>query len=97
MRVALDVNILFVGQCTQAEEHICPLQYVASLIWNRIWLKVMACGSASESDVNLVTTPTISVCKWDVLEFVCDSFASHFDWLIKNNQLSLANQATLVA
>lgn len=97
MKVALDVNILFVGQCTQAEEHICPLQYVASLIWNRIWLKVMACGSASESDVNLVTTPTISVCKWDVLEFVCDSFASHFDWLIKNNQLSLANQATLVA
>lgn len=77
---ALAVNIQFVGQW-QAEENLCPLVYVASLISNRLWLKVMACGSASESDVNLVTTPTISVCKWDLLEFVCDSFVSHFDWL----------------
>lgn len=79
------VALLFIGQCTQAEEHLCPLQYVASFISNWIWLNVMSCGSASESDVNLVTTSTISVCKWDVLEFVCDSFVSHFNWLIKNN------------
>ncbi len=56
----------------------------------------MACGSASESDVYLVTTLTISVCKWDLLEFVCDSFVSHFDWLIIKNYLSVYTDGLFV-